>query len=189
MPGLKVVQPSTPHDAKGCLLAAIADPDPVMIFEHKLLYKMKGEVPEGHYIVPLGKARLSRPGSDVTIVATSIMVHRSLAAAEELAREGIEAEVIDLRSLRPLDREALTQSVKRTHRLACVYEGVKTLGIGAELSAASPRATLSITSTRRSSGSAEPNAPSPIIPSSRRPRCRRRRPSSPRCAISSAAGL
>ena len=86
VPGLKVVQPSTPHDAKGCLLAAIADPDPVMIFEHKLLYKMKGEVPEGHYTVPLGKARLCRPGRDVTIVATSIMVHRSLAAAEELAR-------------------------------------------------------------------------------------------------------
>jgi acetoin:2,6-dichlorophenolindophenol oxidoreductase subunit beta len=135
VPGLKVVQPATPHDAKGCLLAAIADPDPVMIFEHKLLYKMKGEVPEGHYVVPLGKARLCRPGRDVTIVATSIMVHRALAAAEALAREGIEAEVIDLRSLRPLDREALTQSVKRTHRLVCVYEGVKTLGIGAELSA------------------------------------------------------
>ncbi len=135
VPGLKVVQPSTPHDAKGCLLAAIADPDPVMIFEHKLLYKMKGEVPEGHYTVPLGKARLCRPGRDVTIVATSIMVHRSLAAAEELADEGIEAEVIDLRSLRPLDREAIAESVKHTHRLVCVYEGVKTLGIGAELSA------------------------------------------------------
>jgi len=135
VPGLKVVEPSTPEDVKGMLLAAIRDPDPVIVFEHKLLYKMKGEVPEGHYTVPFGKARLCRLGRDVTIVATSIMVHRSLAAAEELAREGIEAEVIDLRSLRPLDRAALVESVKRTHRLLCVYEGVKTLGIGAELSA------------------------------------------------------
>jgi pyruvate/2-oxoglutarate/acetoin dehydrogenase E1 component len=136
VPGLKVLQPATPHDAKGCLLAAVADPDPVMIFEHKLLYKMKGEVPEGHYTVPIGKAQLRRAGRDVTIVATAIMVHRSLEAAEELAAEGIEAEVIDLRSLRPLDTATLVASVKRTHRLVCVYEGVKTLGIGAEVSAA-----------------------------------------------------
>ncbi|MFI5015065.1 MAG: alpha-ketoacid dehydrogenase subunit beta [Hyphomicrobiales bacterium] len=136
VPGLKVLQPSTPHDAKGCMLAAIADPDPVMIFEHKLLYKMKGEVPEGYYTVPIGKAQMRRPGRDATIVATSIMVHRSLAAAAELADEGIEAEVIDLRSLRPLDIETIVESVKRTHRLICVYEGVKTLGIGAEVSAA-----------------------------------------------------
>ncbi len=136
VPGLKVVQPSTPHDAKGCLLAAIADPDPVMIFEHKLLYKMKGPVPEGHYTVPIGKAQVRRKGRDVTIVATSIMVHRALAAAEELALEGIEVEVIDLRSLRPIDTATLVESVKRTHRLICVYEGVKTLGIGAEVSAA-----------------------------------------------------
>jgi pyruvate dehydrogenase E1 component beta subunit len=136
VPGLKVVQPSTPHDAKGCLLAAIADPDPVMIFEHKLLYKMKGEVPEGHYTVPIGKAQIRRPGRDVTVVATSIMVHRSLEAAEQLAADGIEAEVIDLRSLRPIDTATLVESVKRTHRLVCVYEGVKTLGIGAEVSAA-----------------------------------------------------
>jgi pyruvate dehydrogenase E1 component beta subunit len=136
IPGLKVVQPSTPHDAKGCLLAAIADPDPVMIFEHKLLYKMKGEVPEGHYTVPIGKAEIRRSGRDATIVATSIMVHRALEAAETLATEGIEAEIIDLRSLRPLDTETIVASVKRTHRLVCVYEGVKTLGIGAEISAA-----------------------------------------------------
>jgi pyruvate dehydrogenase E1 component beta subunit len=136
IPGLKVVQPSTPHDAKGCLLAAIADPDPVMIFEHKLLYKMKGEVPEGHYTVPIGKAEIRRIGRDATIVATSIMVHRALEAAETLAAEGIEAEIIDLRSLRPLDTETIVASVKQTHRLVCVYEGVKTLGIGAEISAA-----------------------------------------------------
>ena len=136
IPGLKVVQPATPHDAKGCLLVAIEDPDPVMIFEHKLLYKMKGAVPEGHYTVPIGKAELRRPGRDVTIVATSIMVHRAMEAADALVAEGIEAEVIDLRSLRPLDGATLIESVKRTHRLVCVYEGVKTLGIGAEVSAA-----------------------------------------------------
>jgi pyruvate dehydrogenase E1 component beta subunit len=107
-----------------------------MIFEHKLLYKMKGEVPEGHYTVPIGKAEIRRAGRDATIVATSIMVHRALEAAEQLAAEGIEAEVIDLRSLRPLDTETIVSSVRRTHRLVCVYEGVKTLGIGAEVSAA-----------------------------------------------------
>ena len=136
VPGLKVVQPSTPHDAKGLLLAAIADPDPVMIFEHKLLYKMKGPVPEGHYTVPIGQAAIRRDGRDVTIVATSIMVHRALDAATRLAADGIEAEVIDLRSLRPMDTATLVGSVKRTGRLLCVYEGVKTLGIGAEISAA-----------------------------------------------------
>ena len=136
VPGLKVVQPATPHDAKGLLLAAIADPDPVMIFEHKLLYKMKGPVPEGYYTVPIGVAEIRRPGRDLTIVATSIMVHKALDAAATLAGEGIEAEVVDLRSLRPMDTATLVDSVRRTSRLLCVYEGVKTLGIGAEVSAA-----------------------------------------------------
>ena len=136
VPGLKVVEPTTPHDAKGLLLAAIADPDPVMIFEHKLLYKMKGPVPEGHYTVPLDKAEVRRVGRDVTIVASGIMASRALAAAETLAREGVEAEVIDPRSLRPLDLATIAASVKKTSRLMCVYEGVKTLGIGAEISAA-----------------------------------------------------
>ena len=135
VPGLKVVQPATPYDAKGLLLAAIDDPDPVMVFEHKLLYKMKGEVPAEPYRVPIGKAIVRREGSDVTIVATAIMVHRALEAAETLAGEGIAAEVIDLRTLRPLDRETVIDSVKKTSRLVCVYEGVKTLGIGAEISA------------------------------------------------------
>jgi pyruvate dehydrogenase E1 component beta subunit len=136
VPGLKVVQPATPHDAKGLLLAAIADPDPVLIFEHKLLYATKGHVPKGHYTVPIGKAELRRGGRDVTIVATSMMVHRSLDAAAALAEEGIEAEVIDLRSLRPIDTATIVESAKRTTRLISVYEGVKTLGIGAEISAA-----------------------------------------------------
>jgi pyruvate dehydrogenase E1 component beta subunit len=135
VPGLKVIQPATPHDAKGMLLAALADPDPVMIFEHKLLYKMKGPVPEGHYTVPIGKADVARPGRDVTLVATSIMVHRALEAANALQAEGIEAEVIDLRTIRPIDRETVIESVKKTSRLVCVYEAVKTLGIGAEISA------------------------------------------------------
>ena len=135
VPGLKVVQPATPYDAKGLLLSAIDDPDPVLIFEHKLLYKMKGPVPEAAYRVPIGKAEIRRPGLHLTIVATSIMVHRALEAAAALASEGIEAEVIDLRSLRPMDRETVVASVSRTSRLLCVYEGVKTLGIGAEVSA------------------------------------------------------
>ena len=135
VPGLKVVQPATPYDAKGLLLAAIDDPDPVMVFEHKLLYKTKGEVPAEPYRVPIGKAVVRREGSDVTIVATAIMVHRTLEAAEVLAGEGISAEVIDLRTLRPLDKDTVIASVKKTSRLVCVYEGVKTLGIGAEISA------------------------------------------------------
>ena len=136
VPGLKVVQPSTPHDAKGLLLAALADPDPVMIYEHKLLYKTKGPVPEGRYTVPIGVAEVRRAGRHLTIVATSIMVHRALDAAAKLAEEGIEAEVIDLRSLRPMDTATVAASVKKTGRLISVYEGVKTLGIGAEISAA-----------------------------------------------------
>lgn len=135
VPGLKVLQPSTPEDVKGMLLAALADPDPVMIFEHKILYKMKGHVPEGYYTTPIGKAAIRREGKDVTIVATSLMVHKALAAAETLAAEGIDAEVIDLRTVRPMDRETVLDSVRKTGRLVCVYEGVKTLGVGAEISA------------------------------------------------------
>jgi pyruvate dehydrogenase E1 component beta subunit len=135
VPGLKVVQPATPADAKGLLLAALDDPDPVMIYEHKLLYKMKGPVPEGHYTTPIGKAAILRDGRDLTIVATSIMVHKALEAADTLAAEGIEAEVIDLRTLRPMDRDTVLVSVRKTGRLVCVYEGVKTLGVGAEVSA------------------------------------------------------
>lgn len=135
VPGLKVVQPSTPAEAKGLLLAALADPDPVIVFEHKLLYKMKGPVPAGHYTTPIGKAAVVRPGEHVTIVASAIMVHRALEAAAKLAKDGIEAEVIDLRTVRPLDRETIIASVKKTGKLLCVYEGVKTLGVGAEISA------------------------------------------------------
>lgn len=135
VPGLKVVQPSNPADAKGLLLAALEDPDPVIVFEHKLLYKMKGQVPEGWYTTPIGKAAIVRPGKDVTIVASAIMVHRALEAATKLAADGIDVEVIDLRTVRPIDRETIIASVKKTGKLLCVYEGVKTLGVGAEISA------------------------------------------------------
>lgn len=135
VPGLKVLQPATPEDAKGMLLAALADPDPVMIFEHKLLYKMKGPVPEGSYLTPIGKALVRRAGTDVTIVAGSIMVHRALEAAEKLAADGISAEVIDLRSIRPIDHETILASVRKTGRMMVVYEGVKAFGVGAEISA------------------------------------------------------
>ncbi|AZO45684.1 alpha-ketoacid dehydrogenase subunit beta [Mesorhizobium sp. M7D.F.Ca.US.005.01.1.1] len=135
VPGLKVIQPATPYDAKGMLLAAVADPDPVMIFEHKLLYKMKGPVPEGYYTVPIGKADIRREGRDLTIVATSIMVQKALDAAAALESEGIDVEVVDLRTIRPMDKQTVIDSVKKTSRLMCVYEAVKTLGIGAEVSA------------------------------------------------------
>ncbi len=135
VPGLKVVQPSTPHDAKGLLLAAIDDPNPVLIFEHKLLYKTRGPVPENAYRVPIGKAAIRRVGRDLTIVGGSIMAIRAAAAAVRLAAEDIDAEVIDLRSLRPIDVATIADSVRKTHRLLIVYEGVKTMGIGAEISA------------------------------------------------------
>jgi len=135
VPGLKVLQPATPEDAKGMLLAALADPDPVMIFEHKLLYKMRGPVPEGYYTTPIGKALVRRAGTDLTIVAGSIMLHRALEAAERLAATGIEAEVIDLRCIRPIDRDTILASVRKTSRLMVVYEGVKAFGVGAEISA------------------------------------------------------
>jgi acetoin:2,6-dichlorophenolindophenol oxidoreductase subunit beta len=135
VPGLKVVQPSTPRDAKGLLLAAIDDPNPVLIFEHKLLYKTKGEVPADAYRVPIGKAIVRRAGRDVTIVAASVMAVRAVAAADRLAAQGIDAEVIDLRSLRPLDTDTVIASVAKTKRLIVVYEGVKTMGIGAEVAA------------------------------------------------------
>ena len=135
VPGLKVLQPSTPHDAKGMLLAAIDDPNPVLIFEHKLLYKTKGHVPEEAYRVPIGQAAIRREGADITIVGSSIMALKAQAAAERLATEGISAEVIDLRSIRPIDFSTIAESVRKTHRLLVVYEGVKTMGIGAEISA------------------------------------------------------
>ena len=133
--GLKVVMPSTPADAKGLLTSAIRDDDPVIFLEHKLLYRTKGQVPTGEYLVPLGKADIARPGTDLTIVTWSREVLFSLEAAEKLAADGIEAEVIDLRSLVPLDREAVLGSVRKTHRLLVVHEAIKRGGYGGEIAA------------------------------------------------------
>jgi 2-oxoisovalerate dehydrogenase E1 component beta subunit len=135
-PGLKVVAPSTAYDAKGLLKAAIRDDNPVVYFEHKYLYRRaKGPVPEGDEIVPLGVAAIRRPGTDVTLVTYGAMVQPSLEAADQLAKQGVEVEVIDLRTLLPYDKAALFTSVEKTSRLLIVHEDVKTLGIGSELAA------------------------------------------------------
>lgn len=133
IPGIKVVQPSTPYDAKGLLMAAMEDDNPVVFYEHKVLYSMKGEVPEEPYTIALGKADVKRDGTDVTIIATSVMVHRALEAAEKLSRDGISAEVIDPRTLVPLDTDTIVKSVIKTGRAIVVHEAVKRSGIGAEI--------------------------------------------------------
>ena len=135
IPGLKVVIPSNPADAKGLLKAAIRSDDPVLYFEHKVLFPMKGPVPDGDHIVPIGKANVSRKGKDVTIVSYSLMMHRALEAAEKLAAEGIEAEVIDLRTISPIDKDTIFESLRKTKRLVIVHEAVKQGGVGAEISA------------------------------------------------------
>jgi 2-oxoisovalerate dehydrogenase E1 component beta subunit len=135
-PGLKVVAPATAYDAKGLLKAAIRDDNPVIYFEHKYLYRRaKGPVPEGDDIVPIGVAATRREGSDVSLFTYAAMVQPSLEAADRLAKEGVEVEVIDLRSLLPYDKEAIFRSIEKTSRALVVHEDVKTLGIGAELSA------------------------------------------------------
>jgi pyruvate/2-oxoglutarate/acetoin dehydrogenase E1 component len=135
IPGLKVVMPSSPYDAKGLLISAIRDNNAVVFVEHKLLYKTKGPVPEEPYTIPLGQADVKREGKDLTIVATSIMVSKSLEAAEQLAEEGIEVEIIDPRTLRPLDAQSIIQSVIKTGKVLIVHEAVKTGGYGGELAA------------------------------------------------------
>ena len=134
-PGLKIAMPSTPYDAKGLLKTAIRDDNPVMFFEHKLLYSVKGPVPEEEYTVPLSVADVKREGEDVTIVATLYMVHKSLAAAEELSKQGISVEVVDPRTLVPLDKQAIVNSVKKTGRIVIVTEDCKTGGVSAEIAA------------------------------------------------------
>lgn len=135
LPGLKVVMPSTPYDAKGLLIEAIRDDNPVVFLEHKMLYAMEGEVPEGAYTIPFGQADIKREGKDVTVVATANMVHTALGAAEKLAAEGISLEVVDPRTLCPLDGETIFASVKKTHRLVILHEEVKFAGSGAEIAA------------------------------------------------------
>jgi pyruvate dehydrogenase E1 component beta subunit len=133
VPGLKVVAPATPADAKGMLKAAIRDDDPVVYLESETLYALKGEVPDGDVLVPFGQARVAREGKDCTIVTYSRMVHVCVEAAEALAKEGIDCEVLDLRSLRPLDEGALAASVRKTHRAVVAYEGWPYGGVGAEI--------------------------------------------------------
>ena len=135
VPGLKVVMPSTPYDVKGLLLASIRDENPVIFIEHKLLYKTKGPVPEEQYVIPLSTAEVKREGRDLTIVATSVMVKRALEAAEQLAEEGIEVEVVDPRTLKPLDEGTIVGSVGKTGRVLIVHEACKTGGYGGELTA------------------------------------------------------
>jgi pyruvate dehydrogenase E1 component beta subunit len=134
-PGLIVAAPGTPADAKGMLKTAIRGNNPVLFIEHATLYQGRGEVPEGDFVVPLGKSIVQRPGRDVTIVTYSKMLEISLKAAEQLAQAGIEAEIVDLRSLRPLDMEPVIESFKKTNRAVIVEEGWPSFGIGAEVSA------------------------------------------------------
>lgn len=135
VPGLKVVAPSTAYDAKGLLISSIRDDNPVIFVEHKFIYDIEGEVPEEIYTVPLGKADVKREGDDVTVVATMAMVYKALEAAEELAKEGISVEVVDPRTLQPLDNETIINSVKKTHKVVVVHEAVKFAGPGAEIAA------------------------------------------------------
>ncbi len=134
-PGIKVAAPATPYDVKGLLITAIRDNNPVLFMEHKLLYRTSGEAPEESYTIPLGKADIKRQGSDLTVLAYSIMVPRALEAAAQLAAEGIELEVVDLRSLKPLDTETIIQSVSKTGRALIVHEAPQTGGFGGELAA------------------------------------------------------
>jgi pyruvate dehydrogenase E1 component beta subunit len=135
LPGLKVVMPSTPSDAKGLLIESIRDDNPVVFLEHKILYAMEEEVPEGDYTIPFGQADIKRQGSDVTVVATANMVHTALRAAEKLSTDGVSVEVLDPRTLYPLDEAGIIESVKKTHRLVIVHEEVKFAGSGAEIAA------------------------------------------------------
>jgi len=132
-PGLKVVSPGTPEDAKGLLKEAIRTNDPVLFIEHATLYQVRGEVPEGDYTVPIGKSKIQREGKDVTIVTYSKMLELSQKAAAQLAGEGIEAEIVDLRTLRPLDMEPVLESFKKTNRAVIVEEGWRSYGVGAEV--------------------------------------------------------
>ncbi|MBA3431265.1 MAG: alpha-ketoacid dehydrogenase subunit beta [Actinobacteria bacterium] len=135
VPGLKVVMPTTPKDAKGLLNSAIDDPNPVVFLEHKLLYKVKGDVPEDRYTIPIGEASVLREGSDVSIISWSAMVQRVLQAAAALSDQGIEADVVDVRTLRPLDRDTIVTSVAKTGRALVVHESPRTGGFGGEIAA------------------------------------------------------
>lgn len=133
VPGLKVIMPSTPYDAKGLLKAAIRENNPILFFEHKLLYATEGEVPEGDYVLPIGKADVKREGKDLTIISYSMTLQKALRAAEMLEKDGIDAEVLDLRTLSPLDADAIIGSAKKTGRVLITHESVQNFGVGAEV--------------------------------------------------------
>ncbi len=135
VPGLKVVMPSTPYDAKGLLISSIRDDNPVIFIEHKLLYKISGEVPEEEYEIPLGVADIKREGEDLTIIAISIMVQRAISASKELKKEGISVEILDPRTLKPYDKKTIIESIKKTGKVIIVHEACKTSGFGAEIAA------------------------------------------------------
>lgn len=163
VPGLKVVMPTTPHDAKGLLIASIEDNNPVIFIEHRWLYNITGRVPEGVYRVPLGQARVVREGNDMTIAATSYMTLEALRAAEMLAEDGVRAEVIDIRTLRPLDESLILESVRKTGRLIVADTGWKTAGFGAEIVAQVAEKALSdLKSPPRRV--ARPDCPTPTTP-------------------------
>jgi len=136
VPGLKILAPSTPADIKGLLTAAIEDPDPVLFLEHKKTYRLvKGPVPEGHFVLPIGKADVKKEGSQLTVVSYGLYVHQALDAARQLETEDVSVEVIDLRSIRPMDRETILESVRKTRKLLIIHEDNKFGGIGAEIAA------------------------------------------------------
>jgi pyruvate dehydrogenase E1 component beta subunit len=132
-PGLKVVSPGTPEDAKGLLKSSIRSNDPILFIEHATMYQVRGDVPDGEYLIPIGKSKVQRAGSDVTIVTYSKGLELSVKAADELAGEGVEAEIVDLRTLRPLDMEPVLESFKKTNHAVIVEEGWKSYGVGAEV--------------------------------------------------------
>ncbi|HSB71980.1 MAG TPA: alpha-ketoacid dehydrogenase subunit beta [Candidatus Methylomirabilis sp.] len=136
VPGLKVVAPSTPYDAKGLLKAAIRDPDPVLYFEHKYLYRrIKGKVPDEDFSVPVGKAEVKREGTDISVISYGAMVHRAFEAANRVAEQGISVEILDLRTLLPLDRDAILATARKTGKVVIVHEATRTGGVGAEVAA------------------------------------------------------
>jgi pyruvate dehydrogenase E1 component beta subunit len=165
VPGLKVVLPSTPRDAKGLLKSAIRDNNPVIFFEHKKLYDIKDEVPEEEYTIPLGKAEVKRPGKDATIVTYSYMVTKSLAAAKKLAAEGIDVEVVDLRTVSPLDEETVLESVRKTGHLVIVQEVWRRCSVSAEVAAVVAEKALDYLDApiRRVTALDTPNPFSPVL--------------------------
>jgi len=160
IPGLKVIMPSNPYDGKGLLISAIRDDNPVIFLEHKVLYSIRGECPPEDYTIPIGEANILRQGKDVTLVAWSLMVNKAISAARILEKEGIDAEVIDIRTLVPLDKKAILSSVEKTKRLVIIQEAVKTSGYGGEIAAIVAEEGLNVSIKRVTA----PDTPIPFSP-------------------------